>query len=88
MKNVNDYQLKKCIFLTNEEFGRIIHDSFKDIVIEYSLDGFTIYKGDEDVVNTEELHKVLEEYFDVEKITSIHIDDCDYPIDVWIVYKD
>ena len=33
-------------------------------------------------------YKKLAGYFDVKEVTSIHIDDCDSPVGVWITYKD
>ena len=85
MKNVRDTILKKCIFLTTDEFESIIKSLFGFADITYEMDGMTIY-GHDDVINTDLLHDRLAKYFDVEKITSIHIDDCD-EIGVWIVYK-
>ena len=38
--------------------------------------------------NITKFYKKLAGYFDVKEVTSIHIDDCDSPVGVWITYKD
>ena len=85
VKNIKDYQLKKCIFLTGDEFGRIVYDLL-NATVEYTLEGWSVY-DDEDIVDANKLYSALKEHFGLEQITSIHIDDCDYPVGVWIVYK-
>jgi hypothetical protein len=87
MKNVRENQLKKCIFLESEEFTDIIHEVLSpDVYVNFTIEGLDICT-DDNVVDTDELHKALASYFDVKEVTSIHIDDCDF-IGVWIVYKD
>ena len=90
MKNVKDYQLKKCIFMETEEFDKIIKKLFGDKVeVELSLDGMWIGENGDDCIETpfEEVAEKLASYFEVDKITSIHMDDCD-EIGVWICYKE
>ena len=90
MKNVREANLKKCIFLTTDEFESIIKSLFGySTNITYEMDGMTIHEvndGTDDAIDTNLLHDRLAKYFDVEKITSIHIDDCE-KTRVWIVYK-
>lgn len=87
MKNVLSSQLKTCIILPNDEFDRIVSDIYPDddTDVTYELDGISVSVNDD---CAEDLYSRLAEYFDVKEITSIHIDDCEYPIGVWIVYKD
>lgn len=86
MKNVKDYQLKKCIFMETEEFDRIIKTVFgNNYEAEFSLDGIDV-SSDEDGLTCEEINEGLSKYFDVE-VTSTHIDDCDC-VGVWICYKE
>ena len=88
MKNANDYQLKKCIFLTPDEFEDVLHIIYPDseIDVAYSMDGLTV-DVDEDCPDDEDFHKKLADYYDVAQVTSLHIDDCDC-VGVWIVYKE
>ena len=86
MKNVSEYSLKTCIFLDEDELDIVIKSIFGDSA-RVSLDeGMTVYYGNTDCVESEELYKKLAEYFDVSKITSTHVDDCSYCI--WIVYEE
>ena len=87
MQNVRKNQLKKCIVLEVEEFNSLLHQLFgENIETDYSLDGLYIGFENGDNLDTQELHDKLAEYFDVDEVTSIHIDDCDVTL-VWIVYK-
>lgn len=89
MQNVRDLQKKTCLILTRTEFDEVI-DSIYDGEVEthYSLDGISLnYTDDEREFSYDVLHNDLANYFDVNKVTSVHIDDCDYT-GVWIVYKD
>lgn len=87
MKNVNKYQLKKCIFLTIEEFDEILKTVYPDseVNISYDFEGMSV-DVDDDGVDVNDMYQKLAEYFDVNTVTSIHIDDCD-TVGVWIVYK-
>ena len=87
MKNVKNTQMKKCIILSSKEFEGILDELFDcAVTAEYSLDGLTLYT-DDDCIDIEELCNKLAEYFDVDRVTSVHIDDCD-DIGVWICYQD
>ena len=86
MKNIKDYQLKKCIFMETEEFDKVIKKVFGDeFETEFSLEGMDVFSGI-DGLTSEEINEGLSKYFDVE-VTSTHIDDCDC-IGVWICYKE
>ena len=86
MKNVKDYQLKKCIFMETEEFDKIIKSIFgENYEAEFSLDGIDV-SSEFDGLTNEELNEGLSSYFDV-TVTSVHIDDCD-EIGVWVCYKE
>ena len=89
IKNVNKYQLKKCILLTLDEYKKILFKIFggTNIIVYYDLYGLCVYRSENyDQLSTEELNNKLVKYFDVKQVTSIHIDDCDVT-GVWIVYK-
>ena len=79
MKNVRDYQLKKCIFMDYDMFKQEAKKIFgNNVVVECDYEGISIdYDGN--------ILEALSEYYGVE-VTSIHIDDCDI-IGVWIVYR-
>lgn len=84
MQNISESNVKKSIFLLSDEFERILHHLFNDIEVTYSLDGMSIDIGN-DSIDTDVLHDRLARYFDVEKVTSVHIDDCDM-VGVWITF--
>lgn len=91
MKNVADYQLKKCIFLTAEEFENVLKEVYPDneVNVNYDMDGITVDIDDEssDPSDDLELLEKLANYYDVADVTSVHMDDCDY-IGVWIAYTE
>jgi hypothetical protein len=90
MRNVNANQLKTCIFITWDEFERIASDIFRAKVKPYSTyEGLELVFKDEDYdddMTQEEINEKFAKYYDVKKVTSVHIDDCDY-CGVWVAYK-
>ena len=96
VKNVKDTQLKKCIFLTLNEYRELILElslGLKDVKYEegiYYEDTAKAYIDDvylEDITDEGSgINEVLSEYFNVE-VTSVHTDDCDV-VGVWICYKE
>jgi hypothetical protein len=94
MKNIQEWQLKKCIFMNTDEYDKIIKSLFgSHIEVEFTLDGMWVGNPNVDSlddiceISFDELSAKLAEYFDVEQVTSVHMDDCD-EIGVWICYKD
>ena len=87
MKNVRNGQLKKCIALEAREFEYMLNKVEPGCTVTYSLDGLDISKDGETVMDLYSLHQKIADYYDVDEVTSIHIDDCDTLL-VWIVYKD
>jgi uncharacterized pyridoxamine 5'-phosphate oxidase family protein len=88
MKNVRDCQLKKCIFMSYEEFREVFQNIFGvydgeeiQIDVEYEFDGL-YFCG----ITDEQVYKEVSKYFDV-TVTSIHADDCEF-LGVWICYKE
>lgn len=86
MQNVTPSMLKTSIFMTSDDFTRLVTHLFPGVQVDYALDGIS-YDYEEDSLDTNILHAKLAGYFDVKEITSIHSDDCDC-IGVWITYKD
>lgn len=87
MKNVNERQIKKCIFKELDEFKQDVAAFFgDDTTVEYYGDGILI-EANEEALYTEEIHAGLAKYYDVKEVTSVHTDDCEI-VGVWIVYKD
>ena len=91
MRNTENYSLKKCIFMTLDEFDDLILELTKGLMcVEYEPDGF-FYS---DTEKTEEIgirwdgdiEETLSKYFDV-TVTSVHADDCDEP-GIWVCYKE
>lgn len=86
MKNVMEYQLKKCIFMETEDFDRVIKTVFgEEFEADFGLDGISVWSRAEGL-SEKEINEGLSKYFDV-TITSVHIDDFD-DIGVWICYKE
>ena len=90
MKNIKDNQLKKCIFMTFDEFKNLIEDVTDGLsTVEYECGGIFLShteKAEEtDTYWNESITETLSRYFDVE-VTSFHSDDCDV-IGVWICYR-
>jgi uncharacterized pyridoxamine 5'-phosphate oxidase family protein len=88
VKNVKEYQLKKCIFMEAEEFKKVFVDVFgeynedtNEIDVEFDTVEGIYFCG----ISIEDVYTELSKYFDVD-ITSIHIDDFDI-IGVWICYR-
>lgn len=86
VNNASDWQLKKCIFKTTDEFDEDLKKAAgEEYTVEFHCDGLLFLKGN-DTVNTEEIFVRLAEYYNVSTITSVHMDDID-EIGVWICYK-
>ena len=90
MTNVRKEQLKTCITMDGWEFQELIQTLFKKendtLYVELTMDGIEIYYENEELP-TEDILQGLAEYFEVNEVTSYHIDNYDYPL-IWIVYKD
>lgn len=84
MKNVDTHSLKTCIFLDEYQFQSILSELFPGAEVSYDYEGISVDLND-DAIPTDELYSKLSDYFDVARITSVHIDDCD-TVGVWIVY--
>jgi len=91
MKNINTNDLKTCIFLDEEKFRDIFRSIFDDYDIE--TNNVDVEISPEDgiyfcAIDNATVYKKLAEYFDIDEITSIHVDQTEYPTGVWICYKD
>lgn len=89
MKNVRENQLKKCIFMDTDEFKEIYVQVFgvydvetNQIDVEFNTCEGIYFDG----ISNQDVYAKLSEYFEI-TITSIHLDDCEYP-GVWICYKE
>lgn len=81
---------KNCIALTVDEFREVVAKLYeKPVCVDYDADGLYIGFTDDEGTDlpVEDLHRRLAEKFDVEEVTSVHIDDFEPPL-IWIVYKD
>lgn len=94
MKNVKEWQKKKCIAMSLEDYSEIIEnltDNKFTADIDY-VDFGVVYEPTDD--NEEEdtditgnvVLEMLSGYFDVD-VTSVHTDGFDVPF-VWVVYKE
>lgn len=88
MKNVKEYQLRKCIIMDIEDFKKVFvnvfgeyEENINEIDVEIDINDGIYFCG----ISNEDVYMKLSMYFDTE-IISIHVDDCDYT-GVWICYK-
>lgn len=80
MKNIRETQLKKAIFLTENEFVDIFGRKYD---VHFDAGFVQVFKENGESVD---FITILSEYFGVE-VTSVHTDGCDL-LGVWIVYKE
>lgn len=89
MKNVRENQLKKAIYLSSTEYKEILSELFnRKIEVEIALDGISYSTPDNFELNTDDLHERLAKYFDVKNVSSIHADDVEWDIGIWVIYQD
>lgn len=87
MKNVEEYQLKKCIFMEPDEFDRITSIIFDgNCTTLFSTDGVNVCPDNKFLKDNKIIIDKLSEYFDT-NVVSYHIDDEDNT-GVWICYDD
>lgn len=90
MKNVKEKQLKKCIFMSLDEFTRLVEDLTDGLqTVEYEDGVYLINTTKAEETDTfwkKNITETLSKYFDVE-VTSFHSDSCEY-VGVWICYKE
>lgn len=76
-------KFKETAIITADELESIIG---KGIIPHYDMDGLWFEYFDETITNIDEVViNKLSAYFD-RKVSSIHIDDCDY-VGVWVVFE-
>lgn len=91
MKNIRKNQLKKCIFLTFEEFKSLVEDITDGLLtVEYEGCGSIFLPRTKKSEETgiywdEDIMEAFSRHFDVE-VTSYHADDCD-TVGIWICYR-
>lgn len=81
MKAEHKAKKKTALFFTSDEFERLLPQG---VVPHYDLDGLWFDNLKENETD-EDVYAYLEKELDV-KISSVHIDDCDY-VGVWLVLK-
>lgn len=93
MKNVNKRQQKTCIFLSLEEYEKVLANIFGvTVIVHTDLDGiwYETAPSRADMIADDfenDINKHLAEYYDVKEVTSVHADDCD-EVGIWIAYKE
>ena len=92
MKNIDNDMLKNCIVMSEAMFNTHLEKAFPNIkyYVDMDYEGISIIDEETgiDVCNEPSFLEDLAKYFDISKITSIHIDDCESVIGVWIAYQD
>lgn len=81
MKNINENNLKTCIFLKADEFFKIC----KELEIRFDIEFDTIIFNS---INEYDALEMLSQYFGVKKITSVHTDGYEFDLGFWLVYQD
>lgn len=87
MKNVNNFQLRKCILLNYDKFSEVLKNAFgKEIRIHNCLEGLSYDDmSSYENVTRKDVNEKLSAYFDV-IVTSVHSDNYE-PTGIWICYK-
>ena len=88
MKNVSERQKKTCIFVRAWEYEDLVKSLFVDegnVSVTFYEDGVS-HELNDDSIDTSVLYSRLAEYFDVETVTSVHLDNC-LELGVWICYQ-
>ena len=85
MKNIRMSQLKKCIFLSEDEFAMLLEELYNTSV-SIGLDDGLYYEASVEINNID-LFEKLKDYFDVSEICSIHADSAEY-MGIWICYQE
>lgn len=86
MKNVDNNQLKKCIFAELPSFEEDVKKALgEDIEVLCNYEGISFKQGEEYLEINDVMLK-LSQFYDVD-VLSIHIDDYD-EAGVWIEYAD
>lgn len=88
MINFADFNItkKNCLCLPFSDFERLVRKVAPTVKIEVDLDGLS-YWDEENEEGCYEINDLLSSELGIE-ITSIHMDDCDYDVGVWIVYNE
>lgn len=89
--HVRPNQTCTCICKDSDEFDRDLRMIYgTKVITDYSMDGLSVgvtnARGEDEYIIDEQLCKDLSKFYNV-RVTSVHIDDNEYPIGVWIVYK-
>ena len=90
MQKVRENQLKKGIVMELDGYKDLVNkvtDGLKEVDCEFGLFYMSTEKADE--TNTywdEDIEVTLSKHFDA-TVTSIHADDCEEYIGVWICYR-
>lgn len=88
MRNFNDTMIRHCLFMSNKEYNKLIgYLTNGNISCSFPIDGINYEFNSEKEYEEEDIHDLLSEYFDV-KIKSVHIDDNESNIGVWIYYEE
>ena len=90
MKNVNQYNLKTCIFLTYNEFVNVVSTLYQmapgGIKVECGYDGLSVWDDERYYVGCDDFNYAIANYFGVNQVTSIHHDGCE-EVGIWVCYK-
>jgi hypothetical protein len=90
MKNIKNYKLKKCIYMSVNDFSDLIYKITDGLTqIEYENGIYLTHSKkakEKDEYWNEDIKNTLSKYFDIE-IISYHVDFMD-SVGVWICYKD
>lgn len=78
-----------CRFFSLDAFGRLLGHLYTDESTGVDVDYQGIYIGvGEDDCCPNDLHERIAKELGVAEVTSIHIDDCDEAIGVWVAVKE
>ena len=95
MQHINPLNIKTCLLLDTHDFIIDCQNALRDnnIIFEGCIEGngFILFSQNEEIQkildNNQMLYKKLADYYNIDRITSIHCDNMDHPL-FWICFKD
>ena len=87
MKNASPDMIRQCLFLKHTKFSQLISELTDGTVLcRFPIDGIEYESIGTKNYEDNDINYLLSEYFGI-KVKSVHIDDNELDIGVWIHYE-
>lgn len=88
MRNFNETMIRHCLFMNYDEYQSLISDLTNgNAYVEFPVDGIDYISCGQKDYDSNNINMLLSEYFHV-KVKSVHCDDNESNIGVWIHYEE